>query len=193
VIDRNGNAVALTTTVNGYFGSGVVTKKSGIILNNQIDDFAIKSGQANMFGLVQSDYNLVAPGKRPLSSMTPVLVFLGDKVVGCAGGAGGPRIISGTFESLLNAFVFKMNAQAAVSAPRVHHQWLPAALSVEKEIPRDVIRALEQKGHKVDVSDTISAIQMIVVRGDGVREAASDPRKGGRPAAEPSRQRRARP
>ncbi|MCE9571808.1 MAG: gamma-glutamyltransferase [Deltaproteobacteria bacterium] len=184
VIDEAGNAVSLTTTVNGYFGSGLVTR-GGVVLNNQIDDFQIAPGAPNMFGLVQSDLNLVAPGKRPLSSMSPTLVFEGDRVVGCVGGAGGPMIISGTFQVLLDMFVWGQDPRAAVSAPRIHHQWLPDRLAVEPELAPDVGAGLKARGQTVEVSDTRSAIQAIRVRPDGVREAASDPRHAAAPAAVP--------
>ena len=185
VIDKDGNAVALTTTVNGYFGAKAITKTSGVVLNNQIDDFSIRSGVANQFGLVQSNFNLVGPGKRPLSSMTPILIFDGDKVIGCAGGSGGPRIISNTIQVLLNIFVHKMNVREAVEAPRIHHQWSPNELLVEKQIPSDVVRNLRKRGHVVVESTRPTAVQAIIVDADGVRHAASDPRKAGTPAAAP--------
>lgn len=185
VIDEDGNAVALTTTVNGYFGSGVITRTSGIVLNNEVDDFTLAAGVPNMFGLVQSDYNLVGPGKRPLSSMTPVLVLEGDKVVGCAGGSGGPKIISNTFQVLLNIFVFDMTVREAVDAPRIHHQWEPDKLLIDKPTAADVVDALKRRGHDVELTDRPSAVQAIRVDRDGVRHGASDPRKGGAPAATP--------
>ncbi len=187
VVDREGNAVALTTTVNGYFGAKLVVPGTGIVLNNQIDDFTLRAGTPNMFGLVQSELNLVGPGKRPLSSMSPTLVLEGDRVVACLGGSGGPHIISNTLQVLLNAFVFGMDAREAVSAPRIHHQWTPNQLIADDEFPRDVISALERKGHTVlqrSWRDAPTAVQLILVRDDGTREAASDPRKGGAPAAE---------
>lgn len=187
-IDADGNAVALTTTVNGTFGALIVGKKSGIVLNNEMDDFSLAAGVPNMFGLVQSDANLVGPGKRPLSSMSPTLVLRNGQVVACVGGSGGPRIITNVVHALLHVFVFGMDARAAVSAPRIHHQWSPDRLLVEKEVPADVVRALRGRGHAVtDGWETISAVQMIVVRPDGTREAASDPRKQGAPAAEPEK------
>lgn len=182
VVDAEGNAVALTTTVNGYFGSKLVTSRSGMVLNNEMDDFSLASGVANMFGLVQSDYNLVGPGKRPLSSMTPTLLLDDEGVVGCFGGSGGPRIISNTFQGILNVFVHGLDAQAAVSQPRVHHQWLPDVLGIESDVPSDVIEALKRRGHAVKVAMYRTAIQ-IIIRRDGKLQAASDPRKAGAPAA----------
>jgi gamma-glutamyltranspeptidase/glutathione hydrolase len=184
VIDAEGNAVALTTTVNGLFGAKLLAPRSGVLLNNQIDDFALEPGRANQFGLVQSAANLVGPGKRPLSSMTPLLVFRGDQVVGCLGGSGGPRIISSVFQVLLNVYELGMNARQAVDAPRIHHQWSPQQLEVEPEIARDVVDGLKRRGHKVAPSEDTAEVQLIVVRPDGVREAAADPRKGGEPAVQ---------
>lgn len=184
VIDREGNAVALTTTVNGYFGSGLVGAGSGVVLNNEVDDFSLAPGTANMFGLVQSARNLVGPGKRPLSSMTPTLVFDGDRVVACAGGSGGPRIISNTLQVLLDVLVYGMDAGQAVAAPRIHNQWLPDQLVVENQLPAKVVEALRRMGHNVRRSGSLTAVQLVVVEPDGTREAASDPRKGGAPAAE---------
>jgi gamma-glutamyltranspeptidase/glutathione hydrolase len=187
VIDADGNAVALSTTVNGYFGAQLVTA-GGVVLNNQVDDFTLAAGQANAAGLVQSDQNLVAGGKRPLSSMSPTLVFGADgKVVACVGGSGGPRIISATFQVLIGALALGRDAAQAVGAPRVHHQWTPDVISVDADLAPDVVRGLEARGHTVkpNVMREASVVQLIKVRDDGIREAASDPRKGGRPVAQP--------
>jgi gamma-glutamyltranspeptidase/glutathione hydrolase len=147
-----------------------------------MDDFSLASGVPNMFGLVQSDANLVGPGKRPLSSMTPTLVFDDDGVVGCFGGSGGPRIISGTLQVMLNVYVYGMNVREAVEAERIHHQWLPDYLSLESITARDVVDALKKRGHEVKPADYRTAVQAIV-KTRGVLQAASDPRKGGSPAA----------
>jgi gamma-glutamyltranspeptidase/glutathione hydrolase len=183
VVDADGNAVALTTTVNTYFGSGLLTR-SGIVLNDEIDDFALAPNQPNAFGLVQSSFNLVGPGKRPLSSMTPTLVLDGERVVGCVGGSGGPRIISNTLQAMINVFVFGMNVAEALGASRVHHQWKPDRLVVEADMVADVRKALSRRGHNLKVSPYATAVQMIVVDPEGRRSAASDPRKGGQPAAQ---------
>lgn len=184
VIDRDGNAVALTTTVNGYLGSKLMAA-GGFVLNNQMDDFSLGPDVANGFDLVQSNDNLVGPGKRPLSSMTPLLVFDGDRVVGCLGGSGGPRIISNVLQVFLGVYAFGLDPRAAVEAPRIHHQWSPDVLTVEAEVAPEVRAALALRGHKVIVSEAPTAVQMIRVRADGVREAASDPRKNGAPAIAP--------
>ncbi|MBE7448385.1 MAG: gamma-glutamyltransferase [Kofleriaceae bacterium] len=182
MIDGEGNAVALTTTVNLYFGAKLVTA-GGVVLNDEIDDFTIDPAVANAFGLTQGAANLVAPGKRPLSSMTPVLVLDGDRAVGCVGGSGGPRIISNTLQAFLNVWLFGLDARAAVEAPRLHHQWSPDKLQVEPEVAPEVRAALAARGHQVEVTPLPSAVQVVRVRPDGVIEAASDPRKDGAPAA----------
>jgi gamma-glutamyltranspeptidase/glutathione hydrolase len=156
------------------------------VLNNQIDDFTLARGQANLFGLIQSDENLVAAGKRPLSSMTPTLVFdATGAVVACAGGSGGPRIISATFQVLIHALALGKDAAQAVGAPRIHHQWTPDAIDADPDLAPDVVDGLRRRGHEVSRSTRAetSVVQLIRIRPDGAREAASDPRKGGRPVA----------
>jgi gamma-glutamyltranspeptidase/glutathione hydrolase len=184
VVDAEGNAVALTTTVNGTFGSKLVTR-DGIVLNNEIDDFALVPGAINQFNLVQGEMNLVAPGKRPLSSMTPTLLFDGDRVVGCAGGSGGPRIISNVVNVLIATFVFGLDVRAAIESPRTHHQWLPDRLTVEPEVPADVRDALAKKGYTIHLNPEPTGVQAVRVRDDGTMEAWSEPRKFGAPAAPP--------
>ena len=135
-----------------------------------------------MYGLRQGAENLVGPGKRPLSSMTPVLVIDGDRVVGCVGGSGGPRIISNTLQVLLDLFVFGLDPATAVAAPRIHHQWQPDVLVVEPELPAATRAALAARGHQVEVADDITAVQAIRV-GPAGAVGASDPRKNGARAA----------
>jgi gamma-glutamyltranspeptidase/glutathione hydrolase len=136
----------------------------------------------NAFGLVGSAANAIAPGKRPLSSMTPTVV-LDEKgqVVLVVGASGGSTIISGTLQVLINVLVFGMDAEEAVTAPRIHHQWVPDQLQVEPGIPQDVVRALTARGHTVDVREGFNSVQAVTVSPEGV-EGACDPRKGGRPA-----------
>ncbi len=182
VLDAQGIAVACTETINLGWGSGVEVPGFGFMLNDELDDFTTSSG-ANAFGLVQSARNRPAPGKRPLSSMSPTVVLANGKPVAVAGASGGPRIISGTLQVLLSALVFGDDASQAVARPRLHHQWQPDELRVEEAwtalATLDGLRAL---GHNVvHYPKTVGIVQAIVVR-DGVITAASDPRKGGRPA-----------
>lgn len=182
VIDAQGNAVALTTTVNTAFGSLYVAGNTGILLNNEMDDFIAKPGVPNAFGLVGRAANAVQPGKRPLSSMTPTLVLKDGRVVLAVGGSGGPTIITATIQVLLNILIFQQDPRAAVEAPRIHHQWVPEVLAVEGGIPADVTEALGRRGHAVKPAGRFSAVQAIVVGPDGLR-GASDPSKLGAPAS----------
>lgn len=181
VIDSEGNAVALTTTVNLWFGAHIVSEKYGIVLNNEMDDFSVKPGTENAFRLLGTEKNAVAPNKRPLSSMSPTLVFDDKGVKIAVGGAGGPTIISGTLQVLLNIVDFGMDAQAASSAPRIHHQWMPETLAYEPEIPVDVIKALERRGHKTQSRDQLTKVN-VVVRTDKGFDAAAEVRGDGMPA-----------
>lgn len=184
VIDPWGGAVACTETVNLGFGSLVGVDAFGFVLNNEMDDFTTVRGQPNAFGLIQSDRNLPAPGKRPLSSMSPTIVLDGDgRVFAIAGASGGPRIITGTMESLLNAIAGKGAAQA-VGLPRIHHQWLPDVLFVEPGL-FEIMQARSERGdwNAVAGRDAVGNVQMIVRDPDGRGwQAACDPRKGGVPA-----------
>jgi gamma-glutamyltranspeptidase/glutathione hydrolase len=181
VIDGDGNAVALTTTVNLGYGSHVIAGSTGIILNDQMDDFAIAPDTPNAFRLIGNEKNGVAPGKRPLSSMTPTIVLEGDRVQLAVGGAGGPTIISGTLQVLLNVVDGGLDAQAASAAPRIHHQWSPDTLSLEPEFSRDVIEGLERRGHKTAPRGHIATVNVVVRTAEGV-EAAAEFRSGGAPA-----------
>lgn len=192
VIDRHGNAAALTTTVNLSFGARVVGAKSGVLLNNQMDDFSAKPATENAFGLVGDEANLVAPGKRPASSMTPLIAVAPDGSVYCAGGSGGPTIVTGVVQTLINLIDFGMDAEPAVSSPRIHAQFLPDNVLIEPEVPADVRERLSQRGHKLVVTPAPleTAVQVVVYHParDGkpaVFSAASDPRKGGKPAVSP--------
>jgi gamma-glutamyltranspeptidase/glutathione hydrolase len=181
VIDAEGNAVALTTTVNLGFGAKVVAGKTGILLNDQMDDFSLEPGVPNAFGLVGSTQNAVAPRKRPLSSMTPTIVLDGDRVKMTAGAAGGPTIITATTQVLLNVLDFGLDAQAAVSSPRVHDQWMPEVLSIEPDIVVDVRQGLEKRGQKLREIPRIGVANAIVRTERGL-EAAAEPRSAGAPA-----------
>ncbi|MFN7021250.1 MAG: gamma-glutamyltransferase, partial [Phycisphaerales bacterium] len=189
VVDRWGGAVACTETINLSFGSLVSSDRLGFCLNNQMDDFTTRRGSSNAFGLVQSDRNRPAPGKRPLSSMSPTIVLDKDgKVRAVAGASGGPRIITATVQALMNTLVRGHNAAEAVSRPRVHHQWKPAELEVESGFDErheglSVESWMRKLGHTVKTPSEGAAVQMIVLRGKRY-EAACDPRKGGKPDGE---------
>lgn len=181
VIDVEGNAVACTETVNTEYGSWIVEPKFGILLNNEMDDFAAVPGQPNAFGLIQSSANAIAPRKKPLSSMTPTIIVKDGKAVFALGAAGGPRIITATTQVLLNLIDRKQSPAAAVQAPRLHHQWLPDVLDLEPRLNRDLRDPLTALGHKTQERSG-NAVTQAVSRGpDGLR-AGSDSRKGGRPA-----------
>ncbi len=182
VIDRWGNAVACTTTINTTFGSLLVAKGMGIILNNEMDDFAAQPGARNVYGLLGSEPNSIAPRKRPLSSMTPTLVLRKGQVVAALGGSGGPFITTATLQVLLNALVFGQDATAAVATPRVHHQWVPPVILVEPGIDAGARFGLERVGHHLSEGAEIGAVQLVLRRPDGQLDGAADPRKGGQAA-----------
>lgn len=164
VMDKNGNAVSLTVTLNGSYGSGVVSKKYGISLNNEMDDFTTKPGEPNMFGLIQGQSNNVQPGKRPLSSMTPTLLLKDDKVKMTIGAPGGPRIISSVLQVLYRSLYRDLDMDQAIQALRVHHQFLPKTTFIDsnKATP-ELIKNLKSRGHKVEESwmARVNAIRMI--------------------------------
>jgi gamma-glutamyltranspeptidase/glutathione hydrolase len=186
VVDADGNAVALTTTVNGYFGSCVVVPGTGILLNDQMDDFDAAAGAPNQFGLVGSGVNRPAPGKRPLSSMAPTLVFDAEgRVVLAVGSPGGATIPSTVAQVILHVLGEGMSLDQAVSAPRVHHQWLPDLLQVEPfGLDAATEAALTARGHTLRRRERpfgnpqAAAIDWST----GLREAASEGRGEGRPA-----------
>lgn len=181
VVDAAGNAVALTTTINLGFGAKRIAGKTGIVLNDEMDDFAIQPGVPNGFGLIGSAQNAVAPGKRPLSSMTPTIVLDGEAVRLVAGAAGGPTIITATLQVILNVIDWKMDVQSAISAARIHDQWVPEFLMVEPEVSRDVVAALAARGQKVKPMPHIGVANAIVRRPGGL-DAAAEPRSPSRPA-----------
>lgn len=185
VIDAAGNAVACTETINLTFGSFLVAGEFGFPLNNQMDDFLTRPGTPNAFGLVQSERNLPAPGKRPLSSMSPTIVVQeSGRVELAVGAAGGPKIISATLQCLLRAIHDQSTAEVAVNAGRAHHQWSPNHLLLEDDLLKVAIESeLTRRGHTPKKSPSIGVSQMARVAPDGRGvEAACDPRKGGRPA-----------
>lgn len=175
IVDKWGNAVAVTTTVNGWYGSKVAVEGAGFFLNNEMDDFTAKPGEPNQFGLVQGKTNAVKPGKRMLSSMTPTVVMKNGKVRMVLGAAGGPRIITNVLQTFLNGAVFGMNAMQAISAPRFHHQWYPDYIRYEAYgIDKNAREKLKSMGHKLKVG-SVGRGHIIFVDEKGVH-GAPDPR-----------------
>jgi gamma-glutamyltranspeptidase/glutathione hydrolase len=186
VVDAMGFGVALTTTINLPFGSGLVEPRTGVILNDEMDDFVAAPGVPNAFGLVGTEANAIAPGKRPLSSMSPTILLAPDGHVALViGGSGGSTIISAVLQAILAVVDFGYDPSQALALPRIHHQWQPAELVVEPELPKDVVAALTARGHKVVVRPAFSAVQAVYAPSVGVVLAGSDPRKGGLPSAVP--------
>lgn len=184
VVDRWGNAVACTETINLAFGSLVAVEEFGFVLNNEMDDFTTRRGRPNAFGLVQSDRNLPAPRKAPLSSMSPTIVLdAHGRVEIVAGASGGPRIITGTLQAILAVLVDDAGALDAVASPRFHHQWRPDVLRVEDGIGAEARESLAARGHHIMPETSGSDVQLIRRSGKGW-DAACDPRKGGSPAGE---------
>jgi len=175
VVDKTGNAVAVTYTLNTNFGSGIVAKGTGILLNNEMDDFSAKPGVANAYGLVGGDANAVAAGKRPLSSMMPTMVLQGGKPVLVTGSPGGARIITTVLQTVVNTIDYGMNPAEAAATPRFHHQWTPDELRIEKGFSNDTLALLRQWGHKVALKASMGRTQTIQLR-DGMLYGASDPR-----------------
>lgn len=179
--DAEGNWVACTATVNTTFGSLVVIPGTGIVLNNQMDDFSIQPGAPNFFGLVGAEANAVGPNKRPLSSMSPTIVLENGKPVLSIGAAGGPTIISQTVLGLVNRLDFGMEIGPALGQARFHHQWLPDELLVEKKMPVETVSELKALGHKVSMRDLIGAAQAVGLDHDGKGlTGAHDPRLRGK-------------
>ena len=177
--DAQGNWVACTATVNTSFGSKVVIPGTGIVLNNEMDDFSAQPGVANYFGLVGAEANAVAPGKRPLSSMSPTIVLKDGKPILAVGAAGGPTIISQTLLAIIRTIDFGMAPKAALAAPRFHHQWRPDELRVENSLPAAVVVELEKRGHKVVRFGTMGVSQVVSRSVNGGFDGASDPRVEG--------------
>lgn len=185
VVDQQGNAVACTETINLTFGSFVVLPESGVLLNNQMDDFAAQPGKPNAFGLIQSAANAVQPGKKPLSSMTPTILLRDGKATFACGGSGGPRIISATLQTVLNYSVFGRTPADAVAAPRFHHQWSPNEILVERTLSTSLTPLLEERGHVVKNSGGLAAVQAAsrsIAGSEPELQGGSDPRKHGVPA-----------
>lgn len=175
IIDKEGNAVAVTYTLNMNFGSGIVAEGTGILLNNEMDDFSAKPGVANAFGLIGGDANAIEAKKRPLSSMTPTIVLKDGKVYMITGTPGGARIITTVLQTIVNSIDHEMNAAEASVTPRFHHQWTPDEIRIEEGFSPDTIKLLEAKGHKVSLKAPMGVVQIIHARKDGYY-GYSDPR-----------------
>jgi gamma-glutamyltranspeptidase/glutathione hydrolase len=195
IIDRAGNTVANTYTLNDDYGSGVTARGTGVLLNNEMDDFTSKTGVPNEFGLIQSERNAIAPFKRPLSAMTPTFVLRKDKTLWFAlGSPGGPRIINAVLQVIVNIIDFEMNLQQAIDAPRIHHQWLPDEIYFEPYgLSADTEQALVSRGHHLILRPEYKGPTEQAFMGDvqgvmieeksGVRLGATDPRRSDGPAA----------
>jgi len=181
VVDPDGNAVAVTTTLNDSFGSRVTAEGLGFLLNDEMDDFAAKQGVPNMFGLIQGPANAIGPGKRPLSAMAPTIVLKDGKLFLVLGSQGGPRIITTVANILMGVVDYGMNIQEAVNAPRFHHQWLPDVVSVEHGFSPATVKVLERVGHEVKPEDSWSDGECIMIDPrTGDRLGASDKRNNGK-------------
>jgi gamma-glutamyltranspeptidase/glutathione hydrolase len=178
VIDRHGNAVANTYTLNFSYGSRIVVPGTGILLNNEMDDFSAKLGSPNAFGLIGGRRNAIEPGKRMLSSMSPTLLFDPEGGVVATGSPGGSRIITTVLQIVSNLADHGMNVAEATNAPRFHHQWLPDQLRLERGFSADTVKLLNARGHETQVLPAIGSTQTIQLK-DGVFYGASDPRRRG--------------
>lgn len=175
VMDKQGNAVAVTYTLNLNFGSGIVAEGTGILLNNEMDDFSAKPGVANTFGLIGGEANAIAPKKRPLSSMTPTIVLKDNKPWLVTGSPGGARIITTVLQSISNVIDHGMNPAEAIVTSRVHHQWLPDELRIEEGISVDTLKILQEKGHRIQLKAPMGRVQIIQAEQEGFY-GYSDPR-----------------
>ena len=163
VLDKEGNAVSTTTTLNGSFGSGIVVTGAGFLLNNEMDDFSVKPGVPNMFGAVGGTANAIEPGKRMLSSMTPTIVLKNNKPYIIVGTPGGTTIPTSVYQTIVDIIDFKLTPEEAVNFPKFHHQWLPDEIFVEKDFDKNVISQLESMGYKVKIRSSIGRTEVIMV------------------------------
>ncbi len=180
VMDKKGNTVTLTVTLNGNYGSGVVTDDYGIALNNEMDDFTTHPNDPNLYGLIQGKANYVDPGKRPLSSMSPTIVEKNGQTVLSLGAPGGPRIISGLFQALYRVLVSGLDIDQAIQAPRVHHQYRPHRLFIDRDrFTPETIKGLKDKGHQVEQVRSIAKVYGVKRNADGTLEGGYDSRGEG--------------
>jgi gamma-glutamyltranspeptidase/glutathione hydrolase len=181
VVDAKGNAVSVTTTLNDDFGSRVTAEGMGFLLNDEMDDFAVKQGVPNIYGLIQGPANAIGPGKRPLSAMTPTIVVKDGKLFLVLGSPGGPTIITTVANILIGVVDFSLDIEEAVNAPRFHHQWLPDQILVEDRLSPDTMNLLRSKGHKLNVEHFWGDGECIMIDPKtGERLGASDGRNNGK-------------
>jgi gamma-glutamyltranspeptidase / glutathione hydrolase len=179
IVDSKGNAVSLTTTLNGNWGSGLITPKFGVALNNEMDDFTTRPGQPNMFGLIQGESNKVRAGARPLSSMSPTIVEKDGQTVLALGSPGGPRIITGVLQVFYRSMNQSFDIDQAIQAPRVHHQFLPNTVYTDAlKLPPETLTALRQRGHKIETGST-AKVYGVVKTLEGILQGAADARGEG--------------
>jgi gamma-glutamyltranspeptidase/glutathione hydrolase len=177
IVDKDRNAVSLTTTLNGSYGSGVVVAGAGFLLNNEMDDFSVKPGAPNMYGLLGGIANAIEPGKRMLSSMTPSILEKDGRLFMVVGTPGGSTIITSVFQTILNVVDFGMNMQQAVAAPRFHHQWIPDEIAAETEAIDSVTRQkLKNSGYLFKNRGAIGRVDAILMNSDGSMQAGADHR-----------------
>lgn len=181
VVDAQGNAVAVTYTLNNSYGSGITVPKLGFLLNDEMDDFAAKPRSPNMFGLVGADANAIQPGKRPLSSMTPTIITQNGKFLMVVGAPGGSRITTGVAEVILDVLDFKMNVQDAVDLPRFHEQWKPDFLYLQTGFRSDVVADLTRMGYAIKPTDGVARVEAIVLN-HGMLEGGTESRLHGKVA-----------
>ncbi|WP_027372851.1 gamma-glutamyltransferase [Chryseobacterium sp. UNC8MFCol] len=176
VLDKDGNAASVTTTLNGYYGSKVLVSGAGFFLNNEMDDFSIKPGVPNMFGAVGGEANAIQPNKRMLSSMTPTIILKNGKPFMVVGTPGGTTIPTSVYQSIVNVVDFKLNANISVNAPKFHHQWLPETITVENNFPESTITELKSKNYVIEKTKYIGKTEMIVLDDKGNIHAVADGR-----------------
>jgi gamma-glutamyltranspeptidase/glutathione hydrolase len=176
IVDKEGNAVSVTTTINGGYGCHVAVGGAGFLLNNEMDDFSAKPGVANMFGLIGAEANKIEPEKRMLSSMTPTIVTKNGQLNMVVGTPGGSTIITSVFQTILNILEFEMGMAEAVAAPRFHHQWLPEVVITESFMDSTHFPALRAMGHQFVQRNAIGRVDGILVLPDGTLEGGADPR-----------------
>jgi gamma-glutamyltranspeptidase / glutathione hydrolase len=176
IVDKSGNAVSVTTTLNGGYGCYTVVGGAGFLLNNEMDDFSIKPGVPNMYGAIGGEANAIAPRKRMLSSMTPTIVLKNKKTYIVAGTPGGTTITTSVYQTLLNLIDFKLSTYDAVNKPKFHMQWLPDVVFIENNFPDEIITGLQKMGYTVNKREQIGRTDVIKILNNGTIEAVGDKR-----------------